>query len=81
MIALFIDADNFSAPTWIDEAFCRIEAAEGPIAIRRAYGSAENLKGLSDTLRAWTIRPFVNLSLTKNTTDMALAVDAMELAC
>jgi hypothetical protein len=30
---------------------------------------------------AWAIRPFVNLSLTKNTTDVALAVDAMELAC
>jgi hypothetical protein len=29
----------------------------------------------------WAIRPFVNLSLTKNTTDVALAVDAMELAC
>jgi hypothetical protein len=30
---------------------------------------------------AWAIRPFVNLALTKNTTDVALAVDAMELAC
>jgi hypothetical protein len=27
------------------------------------------------------VRPFVNLPLTKNTTDIALAVDAMELAC
>lgn len=81
MIALFIDADNFSAPAWIDEAFRRIESEEGSIAVRRAYGSAENLKGLADTLRAWTIRPFANLLLTKNTTDMALAVDAMELAC
>jgi hypothetical protein len=32
-------------------------------------------------LRAWAVRPFVNLSLPKNTTDMSLAVDAMELAC
>jgi hypothetical protein len=30
---------------------------------------------------SWAIRPFVNLALTKNTTDVALAVDAMELAC
>lgn len=81
MIAFLIDADNFSAPAWIDEAFQTLERTEGSIAIRRAYGSAENLKGLADTLRAWAIRPFVNLSLSKNTTDMSLAVDAMELAC
>ena len=49
--------------------------------MRRAYGSAENLKGLAEALRAWAVRPFVNLSLTKNTTDIALAVDAMEFAC
>lgn len=29
----------------------------------------------------WAIRQFVNLSLAKNATDVALAVDAMELAC
>ncbi len=81
MIAFLIDADNFSAPAWIDEAFQTLERTEGPIAIRRAYGSAENLKGLADTLRGWAIRPFVNLALPKNTTDMSLAVDAMALAC
>ena len=81
MIAFLIDADNFSAPAWIDEAFQTLERTEGSISIRRAYGSAENLKGLADTLRVWAIRPFVNLPLSKNTTDMSLAVDAMELAC
>jgi uncharacterized LabA/DUF88 family protein len=81
MIAFLIDADNFSAPAWIDEAFKTLEQSEGAISIRRAYGSAENLKGLADTLRVWAIRPFVNLPLPKNTTDMSLAVDAMELAC
>lgn len=81
MIAFLIDADNFSAPAWIDEAFQVLERTEGSISIRRAYGSAENLKGLADTLRTWAIRPFVNLPLPKNTTDMSLAVDAMELAC
>ena len=81
MIAFLIDADNFSSPAWIDESFHMLERTEGPISIRRAYGSAENLKGLADTLRAWAVRPFVNLSLPKNTTDMSLAVDAMELAC
>lgn len=81
MIAFLIDADNFSAPAWIDEAFQTIEAAEGAIAIRRAYGSPENLKGLADIFRAWAVRPFVNLALPKNTTDMSLAIDAMEMAC
>jgi uncharacterized LabA/DUF88 family protein len=81
MIAFLIDADNFSSPAWVDEAFQALERTEGPIAIRRAYGSAENLKGLADTLRVWAVRPFVNLPLSKNTTDMSLAVDAMELAC
>ncbi len=81
MIAFLIDADNFSSPAWIDEAFQTLERTEGTISIRRAYGSAENLKGLADTLRLWAVRPFVNLPLPKNTTDMSLAVDAMELAC
>ena len=81
MIAFLIDADNFSSPAWIDEAFKTIERTEGSVSIRRAYGSTENLKGLAETLRVWAIRPFVNLPLPKNTTDMSLALDAMELAC
>jgi uncharacterized LabA/DUF88 family protein len=81
MNVFLIDADNLSANAWVDEAFCVLEASEGVMPVRRAYGSAENLKGLSEALRAWAVRPFLNLSLTKNTTDMALAVDAMELAC
>ncbi|WP_164868431.1 NYN domain-containing protein [Hydrogenophaga sp. NH-16] len=81
MIVFLIDADNLSSPAWVNEAITTIEATEGPIAVRRAYGSAENLKGLAEPLRDWAIRPFLNVYLTKNTTDMALAVDAMELAC
>lgn len=81
MIVFLIDADNLSSSAWVNEAITTIEATEGPIAVRRAYGSAENLKGLADSLRDWAIRPFLNVYLTKNTTDMALAVDAMELAC
>lgn len=81
MIVFLIDADNLSAPAWVNEAVEIIEAGDGTIAVRRAYGSAENLKGLAETLRTWAIRPFVNLSLTKNTTDIALASDAMAFAC
>jgi hypothetical protein len=81
MIVFLIDADNLSAPGWVNEALEILEASEGAIAVRRAYGSAENLKGLAETLRTWAIRPFVNLSLSKNTTDIALASDAMGFAC
>lgn len=81
MIAFLIDADNLSSAEWVDEAFQTIDRTEGAIAIRRAYGSPENLKGLSDVFRTWAVRPFVNLPLPKNTTDMSLAIDAMELAC
>lgn len=81
MNVFLIDADNLSAVAWVDEAFRVLEESEGVMPVRRAYGSAENLKGLADVLRVWAVRPFVNLSLTKNTTDIALAVDAMEFAC
>ncbi|WP_302175061.1 NYN domain-containing protein [uncultured Hydrogenophaga sp.] len=81
MIVFLIDADNLNSPAWVIEAITRIEATEGTIAVRRAYGSAENLKGLAEPLRDWAIRPCLNVYLSKNTTDMALAVDAMELAC
>lgn len=81
MIVFLVDADNLNSPAWVTEAITRIEATEGAIAVRRAHGSAENLKGLAEPLRDWAIRPFLNVYLTKNTTDMALAVDAMELAC
>ena len=81
MIVLLVDADNLSSPAWVHEAIETLEASEGSIAVRRAYGSAENLKGLADTLKTWAVRPFVNLSLSKNTTDIALASDAMAFAC
>lgn len=81
MIALLIDADNLSSPEWVQEAVNILEENEGTVAIRRAYGSAENMKGITEVLRMKAIRPFVNLHLSKNTTDISLAVDAMELAC
>lgn len=81
MIALLIDADNLSSPEWVQEAVERLEQNEGIVTIRRAYGSAENMNGVAEVLRMKAIRPFVNMHLSKNTTDISLAVDAMELAC
>ena len=76
---LLIDADNFSSPELVDQALRMLVERAGPVAIRRAYGSPENLKGLANVMRELAIRPCANLPLTKNTTDMALAVDAMDL--
>lgn len=81
MNVFLLDADNLNSGPWLDEAFRVLEETEGRMPVRRAYGSADSLKALAETLRAWAVRPFVNLPLTKNTTDVALAVDAMELAC
>lgn len=80
MTAFFIDADNLCAPAWVEEAFRTLEQHEGSVSLRRAYGSADKLKGLGEVLRTRMIRPYMNLSLTKNTTDVALAVDVMELS-
>lgn len=80
MIAFFIDADNLCSSSWVEEAIRTLELGEGPVSIRRAYGSADKLKGLGDVLRTALIRPYMNLSLSKNTTDIALAVDVMEMS-
>ena len=48
MIALFIDADNLSKPEWFDEACRKLADKFGRMSVRRAYGSAEKLKGLPD---------------------------------
>lgn len=78
-VALLIDADNLSSPESVEEALRRLTELVGPVAIRRAYGSADNLKGLATVMRELAIRPVVHDPLTKNTTDMLLAVDALDL--
>jgi hypothetical protein len=78
-VALLIDADNLSSPEAVEEALRKLTELVGPVAIRRAYGSADNLKGLATVLRDQAIRPIVNDPLSKNTTDMLLAVDALDL--
>lgn len=78
-IALLIDADNLSSPDAVEEALRKLTELCGPVAIRRAYGSADNLKGLAGVMRDLAIRPIVHDPLGKNTTDMLLAVDALDL--
>ena len=80
MIAFFIDADNLCGSKSIEEALDILETSYGPVSIKRAYGSADRLKGLAEVCRKKSIRPFVNLSLSKNTTVVALAVDAIAIS-
>ena len=50
-VALLIDADNLSSPESVEETLRRLTELVGPVAIRRAYGSADNLKGLATVMR------------------------------
>ena len=81
MLAFLIDADNLCNAAWLEEACARLESEEGALAVRRAYGSPDKLRDLTEVFRRRSIRAYPNLPLSKNTTDIALAVDAMELVC
>lgn len=75
---LLIDADNVSADV-IEQAVEMIHAEHGAIHVRRAYCTAESALAHLKLFMAYSIRPIVNLSTGKNSTDIALAVDAMDL--
>ncbi|WP_077147775.1 NYN domain-containing protein [Sphingopyxis sp. KK2] len=80
-IALLIDADNVSHAK-IGEMLAEL-SKYGTANIRRAYGNwaSDSLKGWKDKLHDFAIRPIqqFNYSTGKNTTDIALVIDAMEL--
>ena len=75
---LLIDADNVSADV-IDQAIDMILVEHGAIHVRRAYCTAESALANLKLFTTHSIRPIVNLSTGKNSTDIALAVDAMDL--
>ena len=77
MNVFLIDADNLNSADWIDEAFFKIEKTGQKIDVRRAYGSTTNLGALTSILLKRAIASLHNIPLSKNTTDVALAVDAM----
>lgn len=78
-VMLLIDADNPSADV-IEQAVQRTLAQYGSIHIRRAYCGMEKALTHQALFKRLSIRPMVNLSAGKNSTDIALAVDAMDLA-
>lgn len=80
-IALLIDADNSPAKS-IQTIFTEL-ASHGKVNIRRAYGNwtSSNLKGWEAILQDHAIQPIQQYDLTKgkNATDIALAIDAMDI--
>ena len=77
-VMLLIDADNVSADV-IDQAVAQVHAEYGAIHVRRAYCTAESALANLKLFKAHSIRPIVNLSTGKNSTDISLAVDAIDL--
>jgi uncharacterized protein (TIGR00288 family) len=77
-VMLVIDADNVSADV-IEQAIDKVRAEHGAIHVRRAYCTAESAVKHLKLFKALSIRPIVNVSTGKNSTDIALAVDAIDL--
>ncbi|MCM2252388.1 MAG: NYN domain-containing protein [Ramlibacter sp.] len=77
-VALLIDADNVSGDV-IEQAVQRTAAEHGAIHVRRAYCNAETAVKQQALFKRLRVRPMVNLSAGKNSTDIALAVDAIDL--
>jgi len=78
-VMLLIDADNVSAAV-MEQAIAKVMADHGAIHVRRAYCTAESAVTHQKLFKSCSIRPIVNLSSGKNANDIALAVDAMDLA-
>ena len=74
-----VDADNVSIPV-IEAALEQKLREHGAMHVRRCYCSADfALKNLP-FLKEHSIRPMVNATAGKNCTDIALAIDAVQLA-
>ncbi len=78
-VALLIDADNLSGDV-IEQAIGHLLKTFGSIDFRRAYSSPQKVIEHTELFRRHAIRPMVNVPTGKNSTDIALAVDAIDLA-
>ncbi len=78
-VALLIDADNVSMDV-IEQAIVWTAKHYGGPHIRRAYCTPESAVKHQERFKRLSIRPMVNLAAGKNSTDIALAVDAIEIA-
>ena len=78
-VALLIDADNLSGDV-IEQAIEHLLKLYGAIHFRRAYSSPQKVIEHTELFRRHSIRAMVNVPTGKNSTDIALAVDAIDLA-
>ncbi|AMM24158.1 NYN domain-containing protein [Variovorax sp. PAMC 28711] len=77
-VMLLIDADNVSSDV-IEQAVQRTLTEHGAVHVRRAYCNAETAVKQQALFKRLSVRPMVNISAGKNSTDIALAVDAVDL--
>ena len=77
-VMLLIDADNVSLDV-IEQAVALLLQTHGAVHVRRAYCTAESAVKHQADFKRLAIRPMVNLAAGKNSTDIALAVDAIDL--
>jgi len=77
-VMLLIDADNVSLDV-IEQAVAWVGKHFGGPHVRRAYCTAESAVKQQAAFKRLSIRPMVNLAAGKNSTDIALAVDAIDL--
>jgi uncharacterized LabA/DUF88 family protein len=78
-VMLLIDADNVSLDV-IEQAVPWVSKHYGGPHVRRAYCTAESALKHQTAFKRLSIRPMVNLAAGKNSTDIAMAVDAIDLA-
>jgi len=78
-VMLLIDADNVSVDV-IEQAVEWVGKHYGGPHVRRAYCTAESAVQHQQLFKRLSIRPMVNLAAGKNSTDIALAIDAIDLA-
>jgi hypothetical protein len=78
-VMLLIDADNVSIDV-VEQAIAWVGKHFGGPHVRRAYCTAESAVKHQALFKRLSVRPMVNLAAGKNSTDIALAVDAIDLA-
>lgn len=78
--AILVDGDN-PASAGLGFALEQVEKRGGDARVRLVFGNGEALKGLKDAVAAHGFRPVLQFSpaKAKNTTDVALAIAAMDL--
>ncbi|ODV09806.1 MAG: hypothetical protein ABT20_09910 [Rubrivivax sp. SCN 70-15] len=77
-VMLLIDADNVSVDV-MEQAVKLLLNQHGALHVRRAYCTAESAVKHQAIFKRLSIKPMVNLAAGKNSTDIALAVDAIDL--